>query len=534
MVELGCTEGATQSKMDCTEGDHHEEEKLPEGVTAEALAVAINVLEAVGRNPEALDRKDLRPLRKALTPLIWRALGRSGHGDGAATKEATRRAQKRDANREKQQKAAADKRAVDQCRLRQGRRLRLDVVKQSNTNAEISEFMVPDGYVSDEKPLLEKNETTGTYAACYSCRKRFRETHSFYGDAFCPGCATVNYTKRLQTCDLKNRVAVVTGGRVKIGHCVALKLLRGGARVFVTTRFPGDAMERFKKAEDFHDFRDRLEICGLDFRDVRSVEAFASYIDDRGPLDILINNACQTVRRPRAAYDDLHKAEQCKLQCDSEVVAFSGGKAMLTGGNGGAGSQMIVLDEDLADRGALEQWFPEGCVDVAGQQLDARDFNSWKMTLEDVPLGEAAECFAINAIAPLSLCARLKKTLKRSSHSQRFIINVSAMEAKFHRLKTFYHPHTNAAKAALNMLTRTAAADYARDFIFMNAVDTGWVNDERPLREASRIHHQHNFQTPIDEVDAASRILDPIFSVLNGDSDPVFGLFLKDYEPTDW
>jgi len=148
-------------------------------------------------------------------------------------------------------------------------------------------------------------------------------------------------------------------------------------------------------------------------------------------------------------------------------------------------SSVVVLDEDLASRSALARFFPEGCVDASGQPLDARNRNSWTMTLADVPLGEAAECFAINALAPLSLCSRLKPTLQRKARA--FVINVSAMEAKFHRLKTFYHPHTNAAKAALNMLTRTSAADYARDCIFMSSVDTGWVNDERPLPDASRI-----------------------------------------------
>lgn len=54
----------------------------------------------------------------------------------------------------------------------------------------------------------------------------------------------------------------------------------------------------------------------------------------------------------------------------------------------------------------------------------------------------------------------------------RFIINVSAMEGKFNRSKTPNHPQTNMAKAALNMMTRTSAQDYAEDLIFMNCADT--------------------------------------------------------------
>jgi NAD(P)-dependent dehydrogenase (short-subunit alcohol dehydrogenase family) len=99
------------------------------------------------------------------------------------------------------------------------------------------------------------------------------------------------------------------------------------------------------------------------------------------------------------------------------------------------------------------------------------------------------------------------------------------------------HPHTNMAKAALNMLTRTSAEDLAKHHrIFMNAVDTGWINDENPLEKASKIAKQNLFQTPIDEIDAAARILDPIFSGVNAGraGEKESGKFLKDYRETEW
>ncbi len=89
------------------------------------------------------------------------------------------------------------------------------------------------------------------------------------------------------------------------------------------------------------------------------------------------------------------------------------------------------------------------------------------------------------------------------------------------------------AKAALNMLTRTIAPDLARDGVFVNAVDTGWINDENPPHVAARVAREQNFQTPIDEVDAAARVLDPVMSVLNG-AEPMYGLFLKDYGVSEW
>jgi NAD(P)-dependent dehydrogenase (short-subunit alcohol dehydrogenase family) len=123
----------------------------------------------------------------------------------------------------------------------------------------------------------------------------------------------------------------------------------------------------------------------------------------------------------------------------------------------------------------------------------------------------------------------------------KFIVNVSSMEGKFYRAKTPSHPHTNMAKSSLNQLTRTSAGDYAESHIYMNAVDTGWINDENPLVIAARTADRHGFATPLDEVDAAARILDPIIAPLleahqsgRGICTPVYGAFLKDFAETEW
>jgi NAD(P)-dependent dehydrogenase (short-subunit alcohol dehydrogenase family) len=106
-------------------------------------------------------------------------------------------------------------------------------------------------------------------------------------------------------------------------------------------------------------------------------------------------------------------------------------------------------------------------------------------------------------------------------------------QGKFYRHKSANHPHTNMAKAALNMMTRTSAQEYAKDRIFMTAVDTGWINDENPVERAAKIAEQNNFQTPIDEIDAAARCVDPVFNgVCEGKNE--FGIFLKDYALTEW
>jgi NAD(P)-dependent dehydrogenase (short-subunit alcohol dehydrogenase family) len=111
------------------------------------------------------------------------------------------------------------------------------------------------------------------------------------------------------------------------------------------------------------------------------------------------------------------------------------------------------------------------------------------------------------------------------------------MEGKFYRYKMPNHPHTNMAKAALNMMTRTSAEDLSKNYrIFMNAVDTGWINDENPLDRANKTAKTNLFQTPIDEIDAAARILDPIFTgvAAGKEGEKMSGVFLKDYYTTEW
>ncbi|MFZ2631137.1 MAG: SDR family oxidoreductase [Desulfosalsimonadaceae bacterium] len=401
---------------------------------------------------------------------------------------------------------------------------------------------------------------------CYVCKAEFTQLHRFY-DAMCPECAEFNYQKRFQTASLKGQVALITGSRLKIGYQATLMMLRAGATVVATTRFPKDSALRFSKEPDFSDWGRRLQIFGLDLRHIPSVELFTDYFKDTyGRLDILINNAAQTVRRPPGFYAHLMENETkaaadlptdaqsllgqyqaciSRLEYgpadDARIENVGREKALPVTWNGTAPGVGLRMSAHLSQI----PYSYDHCLDVPGdfpaakldadlQQVDLRKTNSWRLRLGEIQTSEMLEIQLVNAVAPFVLCNRLANLMKQDYTGQKHIVNVSAMEGKFLRFKKgSRHPHTNMAKASLNMLTHTAAGDLAKHGIFMNSVDTGWVTDEDPAILARHKQECHDFQPPLDIVDGAARVCDPFFhGILTGKH--WCGKFLKDYFPIDW
>jgi NAD(P)-dependent dehydrogenase (short-subunit alcohol dehydrogenase family) len=381
---------------------------------------------------------------------------------------------------------------------------------------------------------------------CYICKQDYVEVDAFYHQ-LCPSCAASNRAHREASTDLTGRRALLTGGRAKIGMYIALRLLRDGAHTTITTRFPGDAVRRFKAMPDSAEWLHRLRIVGIDLRDPAQVVALADSVAEAGPLDILINNAAQTVRRSPGAYAPLAAAESDPLPAGElpELLTFDhisdAHPHALAGSlsehplphlpNGWQGSELSRLAL-LAGSAPAELVEAGRAIDAGGLVPDQNRVNSWTQRVDEVDPLELLEVQLCNTTAPFILISRLRAAMAASAARRKYIVNVSAMEGVFSRgYKGAGHPHTNMAKAALNMLTRTSAAEMLTDGILMTAVDTGWITDERPHFTKLRLAEE-GFHAPLDLVDGAARVYDPIVQGEAGVD--LSGCFLKDYRQADW
>ena len=425
--------------------------------------------------------------------------------------------------------------------------------------------------IDDEtEGTLLTTPTTGAFAGelinprgCYICKDDYTLVDAFY-HWLCPTCAARSHAKRDQGTDLSGRRALLTGGRAKIGMYIALRLLRDGAHLTLTTRFPHDAVRRYSSLPDAADWIGRLKIVGIDLRDPTQVVALADDVAAAGPLDVLINNACQTVRRSPGAYAPLVTAEAEPLpdaiagRALPEMVRFDRISEAHPAAIAGALSREAVAAHDgesldharashsaatltalalKAGHASLDAHLAGTAVDAGGLLPDLQSTNSWTQTVDEVDPMELLEVQLCNSVAPFILVSRLRPAMAAAAAAARsgraHVVNVSAMEGQFsRRYKGPGHPHTNMAKAALNMMTRTSAGEmFETDKILMNAVDTGWITDERPHQDKLRIAAE-GWHAPLDLVDGAARVYDPVVRGEAGED--LHGHFLKDYDPSPW
>ena len=516
--------------------DESMEDILP--FSLEELVVCVKVIRLVAESEELMQREEIRGLREALDPLIKMRMGYYSNLESKSISVPLTRDEKRE----------ADVELMNKTKLRGSR---VHYLQQLDENSR--KLRVLDGtYLASDEELLENMECQHVLLEklnftkkCYVCKVKYRNVH-FFCDKLCPDCGQFNYEKRGIKADMTGKVCLVTGARMKIGFQVALKLLRCGAIVICTTRFPFDAAVRYSKERDYQMWKDKLHIFALDFRFIEGLEMLCEFIKSKfDSLDVIINNACQTIKRSPFFYQHLLESElkhsnRSSIELDIQSTLTLNFDFIENTKKSNKLSFLELEQIQLENEPSKEAiYYPKGELDSHGQQIDLRDKNSWMLNLDEVSSVEFAEVFLINSIAPAMLNSKLKSLMVRHPEEMKFIVNVSAMEGKFYRYKTTNHPHTNMAKAALNMMTRTSAPDYLSMNIYMTSVDTGWINDERPLKYAKKAMGTQDFHPPLDEIDAASRILDPILTPFhnqetNQPTNPFSGVFLKNYFPTHW
>lgn len=351
---------------------------------------------------------------------------------------------------------------------------------------------------------------------CYSCNIQYKLAHSFY-NRLCPVCAEVNYSHRFNQTDLSGRNVILTGGRVKIGFAAALKFLRANSNLTITTRFPAIALSQLQKQKDYEDWKDNLKIYGLDLRNLKEVYAFVEHFkSENDSLDILVNNAAQTIKYTDDYYLPIVESEQKILK---ELGNISFLKENITS----------VLDQKMISFGKANQL----ALNRFGNPIDDREKTSWNAVLSEIPLVELLEVNLINQISPYILIKELSPLMKYSKSKYKFVVNVTSSEGQFsYQNKTVYHPHTNMTKAALNMLTRTSAKEYLSSNILISAVDVGWVSTGA-TEKLRKKQFEAGYIPPLDSVDGAARIMHPIIEALEH-GELLEGKLIKNYKIVDW
>ncbi len=403
-----------------------------------------------------------------------------------------------------------------------------------------------------------------TFTNCYICKQKLYpdDIHLFYGN-MCKKCGDYNYSFRSLTLDLSGRIAIVTGGRVKIGYYIATKLLSYGCKVLTTSRFPKDTLLKYQQHPEYEKWKNNLLIYPIDFRFFNSVVKFIDYINQNfSHIDILINNAAQTVRKTTSYYKYLLPIEMKELKQEDENKIIKtdylfrnqnklDDELKLKNNKEEIKNALTTKQDEyneflplsvIASQIKIMEEKKQPIINELGNDGQPYDFshgkNSWYLEFDEIPFQEFTEVQMINAWVPYYLCVKLKPLMLKSPFPDKYIVNVTAVEGIFNHFKKTTHVHTNMAKASLNMFTRTCGK-YLKNFnIYMTCVDTGWVS---PMSEINKIldnNTKNNFEEefkniPLDELDGAMRVLHPIIEGIKN-KNYLSGILLKDYVKSNW
>ena len=399
---------------------------------------------------------------------------------------------------------------------------------------------------------------------CYICKEKFTpdNIHKFYGN-LCTKCGDHNYSYRTIKLDLSGRIAIVTGGRVKIGYYISTKLLSYGCKVIITTRFPKDSLLKYQQDPDYEKWKDNLIIYPIDFRIFESTIKFINYIKENFThIDILINNAAQTLRRTSSYYNYLLPIETTEVNKENDKKIVKEDYVSIQNFNpkildnkpeilnslipsenrkNSDFQEILPLSVITSQIKIMEEKY-QPSVTMMGSDGQPYDFaggkNSWNFEFDEIPFQEFTEVQIINAWTPYYLCIKLKPLIEKSPFQDKYIVNVTAVEGMFNHYKRTTHVHTNMAKAALNMFTRTCGKYLKNIGIYMTCVDTGWVNymDEmtKLIDENEKELFENKFTNiPLDELDGAMRVLQPIIEGIKN-KNYLYGILLKNYTTSVW
>ncbi|MCJ1323320.1 hypothetical protein MMC15_008676 [Xylographa vitiligo] len=380
---------------------------------------------------------------------------------------------------------------------------------------------------------------------CYICMFQLREPHRFY-PALCRPCGDFNIAESSlslpKNLNLKGKTALITGGRVNLGFTTALRMLRCGANVMVSTRYPRDAETRFSAESD------------SDSWGKKQVKEWSTCFEIPERLDILVNNAAQTLTDSVPTEVKAIKREKTlELTSPSRflIEKDAGYLPLVRGGmeDNHPNMRMAYRIADTSNPVAAIS----GSLDAVVLAEEPYAPSSWVQSMSEIPYEDVISAHSVNFFVPLILCRELLPLMGKFKHDtispaspntpsstasspawtkpEGYIINVSSREGIFENtpdagMKNGKHVHTNTSKAALNMITETEAyVCWQKHRVAMNTVDPGYMSAAPEMAGPG--------VCPIGWEDGAGRVLWPVAMGENGGKDRIWGRFLKHFGGVD-